>query len=127
MKSVITCLLLLASVQAFASNDVVLKCSVREGNKKETTFDVVNPYGGGQVVQVKTAENGVISLTVMISENEDNRDLTNLQLLVSKSTDKSVLILSANGISKNKYNENGLSATLASDSLSNSVGVSCKM
>jgi hypothetical protein len=130
MKTIIGLLTILFSVQTFANNDVTLKCSVREGVKNIVEKEIVNAYGGGQVFTAKTSKNGTLSVTVMIAENEDNKDLTDLQLLISKSTDKSLLILNSNGLSKNKYNDNGLVATIVSDKngkIIDSVSVSCKL
>ena len=130
MKTLIGLLAITFSFHSFASNDVTLKCSVREGVKNIFEKEIVNAYGGGQVFKAKTSKSGTLNVTVMIAENEDNKDLTDIQLMISKSIDKSLLLLSSKGLSKNNYNENGLVATIFSDkngSMVDSISISCKL
>lgn len=78
----------------------------------------------------------MVKVTIIVINSKEAKgqrrrysELTDLYMIVTKSTDKSSLLLSAKGLSKNKYNENGLTATLVSakQDLNASLGISCKL
>ncbi len=107
---------------------VVVGCSFSEGKDvfNNKVVDLESPYGGGKVASFKRKNGERVNVTVMLSLNEDDRNLLDMMLLIDSSAKKSLGMISSNGLVPTSLN--GISTTLLADkngSLFDNVNVKC--
>ncbi len=132
MKATLFALLLAMSSMAMAQNSSVLvSCSFSEatspGLPKTQTKEVENPFGGGKVLSFKKSNGDVVSVTVMLERNEDDKNLLDMTLLLTSKTNESLGMVISRGLSNNRFN--GVSTTLFADkngSIYNNNSINCQ-